>query len=105
MISHLHSNIHDAAIDHAAKSLGIVYDLCKQFEEQSDIVTESDHHNKPWCSKDIHLILELIKEQQIFQEHVNRQHHSFSKLKPILQQSPSKLMNTWLMNRIKKYKI
>ena len=82
MISHLHSNIHDAAIDRAAKSLGIVYHLCKQFEEQSDIVTESDHHNKPSCSKDIHLILELIKEQQIFQEHVNRQHHSFSKLKP-----------------------
>ena len=68
MISHLHSNIHNSAIDRAAKSLGKVYDLCKQFEEQSDLVPESDRHNKPSSSKDIRLIQELIKEQQLFQE-------------------------------------
>lgn len=105
MISRLHSNVHTSAMDRAAKSLGIVHDLCKQFEEKCELVAESDNHNKPSHSKDIRLILELIREQQIFQEQENRKHSSFSKIKPILQQSPSKSMTTWLLNRINKYKL
>ena len=105
MVSNLHSNVHKSAIDRAAKSIGIVHDLCQRFEEHSGIVPESDLHSKPSVSKDIDLVLQVIEEQRIFEEHPGRKHVSFSKIKPILQQSPTKIFTTWLADRICKYKL
>ena len=105
MVSNLHSNVHKSAIDRAAKSIGVVHDLCQQFEENSGLSPESDSHSKPSFSKDVDLVLQVIKEQQIFKEIPGRKHDCFSKIKPILQQSPSKVLTTWLTDRISKYKL
>lgn len=104
MITNLRSNTFDSAIHRAAKSIGVVHQVCSLFDEQSGINPGSDHHTKPLSEKDFKLVLEVLEEQKVFKDCVHRHHKSFRDIKSAFQQSPSKLMMTWLCGRIKAYK-
>ena len=103
MIRNLHSNVMDSAINRAAKSIGVVNQICSLFDQQNDVQPESDHHTQPGSQKDFNLVLKVLEDQRVFSKDGSRRHKSFKKIKPTLQQ-PSESMTSWLKDRIKNYK-
>ena len=51
MIRNLHSNVMDSAINRAAKSIGVVNQICSLFDQQNDVQPESDRHTQPGVKK------------------------------------------------------
>ena len=103
MIRNLHSNVMDSAINRAAKSIGVVNQICSLFDQQNDVQPESDHHTQPGSQKDFNIVLKVLEDQRVFSKDGSRQHKSFKKIKPTLQQ-PSESITSWLKDRIKNYK-
>jgi len=93
----------DSAVNRAAKSIGIVNQICCLFEAQSNVKHETDHHTKPSYEKDFKLVLKVLEDRQVFCERGNRSHNSFKKIKSLLKQ-PSESVSEWLNTRVMSYK-
>ena len=105
MIAGLHSNgTKQQLIDRAARSIGVVDNVCNIFESENEVNPDSDKHNKPSFEKDFNFVLELLEEEEVFQEQAGRCHASFKKIKYIFQHCPSKQLSSWIKERLKKYK-
>ena len=64
---------------------------------------ESDKHNPPSFMKDVKNVLEVLEEQNVFDQQAHRKHLSFSNFNTILQQCPSSHLKPWITTRIKTY--
>ena len=105
MVAGLHSNITQIkTIDHAARSIGIVDNVCNIFKSENEVNSDSDVHNKPSFDKDFQFVLELLVEEQVFQEQAGRYHGSFKNIKHTFQHCSSKQLSSWISERLKRYK-
>ena len=105
MITGLSSNaIKRQVIDRAARSIGIVDNVCNMFESANEACPDSDTHNKPCFEKDFGFILDLLEEEQVFREQLGRCHASFKNIKYIFQHCRSKQLSDWITEKLKKYK-
>ena len=91
------------AVNRVARSIGVLHDICSNFEEQNDVKPESDKHNPPSFMKDVKNVLEVLEEQNVFDQQAHRKHSSFSNFNTILQQCPSSHLKPWITTRIKTY--
>ena len=80
MIIGLHSS--DNAMDRAARSIGIVHQICETLAQDSS--TESAKHNRASFVKECKLMCDELVEQKIFEEQNVRSHPSFKNMKSLL---------------------
>jgi len=93
----------DSAVSQAAKSIGVVNQICCLFENQSNVKHEKDYHTKQSSEKNFKLVLKVLEDRQVFSERGSRFHKSFKNIKRVLKQ-PSEVVSEWLDVRIQSYK-
>ena len=69
------ANVRDRSISAAAKSIGVVDNICKAFESHVE-VNSSDHHPPPCFIRDLNLIL---NEQDVFSDQGTRKVSGYNK--------------------------
>ena len=89
------------AVNRAARSIGVLHDICCNFEEQNTATGESDKHIPPSFTKDVKSVLEVLQEQNVFEQQAHRKHASFSNFNTVLQQCPSSHLKPWITDKIK----
>ena len=66
LIGNLGSNTSPKALERAAKSLGVVQQVCRQFEEQAGATVNKPYASYPSFQKDLNKIVELLSKEQVF---------------------------------------
>jgi len=66
LIGNLGPNASSKAIERAAKSLGVVHQVCQQFEEQAGVTVNKPYASYPSFQKDLSKIVELLEKEQMF---------------------------------------
>lgn len=89
-------------MNHAARSIGVLHEICEIFEEQSSRKTASGNYNAP---SSLEMIVKVIIEEGIFGKQKGRKHRSFSNFNVILQQCPSKHLKEWILIKLKTHKL
>jgi len=72
------ANVRDRSISVAAKSIGVVNNICKAFESHVK-VNSSDHHPPPCFIRDLNLILVVLNEQDVFSDQGTRKISGYNK--------------------------
>ena len=103
MITGLHFS--NNSIDRAAKSIGIVHQICESFEQELVNYSESGQHKRASFIKECRLMYEVLIEQKIFEEHNGRSYSSFKNIKGLLQQCPKKKLLPYIIKRLKTYQL
>ena len=91
------------AVNRAARSIGVLHDICCNFEEQNLVKLESDKHAPPSFRKDVKNVLETLQEQNVFEQQAHRKRASFSNLNTILQQCPFSNLKPWIEDKLTTY--
>ena len=102
MIVGLHSS--DKAMDCAARSIGVVHQICEALAQDTPSSTESGTHNRTSFTKECKLMCNELVEQKIFEEQSERS-HQFGNIKSLLQQCPNKQLLSYITVKLKKYQI
>ena len=76
LITNLHSNASSSvnnnsvypnnAVNRAARSIGVLHDICTNFEKQNEVKAESGNYNPPSFMRDIQNVLEVLEELNVF---------------------------------------
>ena len=66
------ANVTEKSISIAAKSIGVVNNICKVFESEVEAQSSSDHHPPPSFKRHLDLILVALNEQDVFADSGNR---------------------------------
>ena len=86
VLRNLQSNIQTTTITRAANSIGIVQEICDQFDKEASNKKGSGKHTVPSSQKDISLIVESLEEEPaVLMKKTNRSHSSFKLTKSILE--------------------
>ena len=86
VLRNLQSNIQTTTITRAANSIGIVQEICDQFDKETSNKKGSGKHTVPSSQKDISLIVESLEEKPaVLTKKTNRSHSSFKLTKSILE--------------------
>ena len=93
------------AINRAARSIGVLHDICKKFEQSDSLKQYSDKHSRPSSMKDINHIVDILDTERVFEIKNKRKYPSFQNLNAVLQQSPSKHLKEWISDRLKSYNL
>ena len=93
------------AVNRAARFIGLLNELCDLFEDQNKVSPESGNHNKPSLEKDVKLIVDVLKEVDVFDIKQRRKHRSFSNIGRILQQCPSGHLKPWILSKLDAYNL
>ena len=100
MITGLSSNATKRqVIDRAARSIGIVDNVCNMLESANEPFPDSDTHNNHALRNTLDLL-----EEQVFQEQIGRCDASFKHIRYIFQHCPSKQLSNWIKEKLKKHK-
>ena len=75
-------------MDHAARSIGIVHQICETLVQDGSM--ESGKHKRASFTKECKLMCDELVEQNIFEEQNGRNHPSFKNIKGLLQWCPKK---------------
>jgi len=78
------------AINRAACSIGVLHDICKEFEQSNSLKQDSDKHSRLSFVKDTNQIVDVPDTERVFEIQDKRKHHSFQNMNALLQQCPSK---------------
>lgn len=92
------------AINRAARSIGVLHEICEVFEEQSSRKFASGNHNAPSLLKDVEMVVKVLEDEDVFGKEKGRKHPSFDNFNVILQQCPSKHLEKWISTKVKTYK-
>ena len=103
LITGLHSS--NNSINRAAKSIGIVHQICENFEQEVVSYSESDKHNRASFVKECRLMYNELIEQKVFEEHKDRSYSSFKNIKGLLQQCPKKELLLYINRKLKTYQL
>ena len=76
VIRYMGSNVQPPSLVRAAKAIGVVNSVCTVIEEETGGRSESDHHSKPFSSKDFKQLLEQIIEHKLCKVLPMRRHTS-----------------------------
>ena len=86
VLRNLQSNIQTTTITCAANSIGIVQEICDQFDKETSNKKGSGRHTVPSSKKDISLIVESLEEEPaVLRKKPKRSHSSFKLTKSILE--------------------
>ena len=66
------ANVTNKSISVAAKSIGVVNNICKAFESEVEAKSSSDHHPPPSFTRDLNMIIVVLNEQDVFSDHGTR---------------------------------
>lgn len=103
ILRHKGSNIQPSSVERAAKSIGTVHRVCQAFEDQ--IKNRNDRHPYPSFEKDLNIILEVLKEIDIFSIKPNRIHATFPMHQVLLENFDVKKFKVWAKTHILKNKL
>ena len=79
------ANITDKSISVAAKSIGVVKNICKVFKNEVEAQSSSYHHPSPSLKRDLDLILAALNEQDVFVDHGSREVAGYNKHHDLLE--------------------
>jgi L1 cell adhesion molecule like protein len=100
IIRHLHSNIQPHSIVKAARSIGVVNDVCSLFESKTTGKADSGQHQKPGFSKDSSHILDELVINKVFQVIEGRRHSTLSIKQCLLEDVDREEIETWILEKI-----
>lgn len=93
------ANVTDKSISVAAKSIGVVSNICKVFANEIEAECSSDHHPIPSFKKDLDLILTTLSEQDVFVNHGNRKLIGYNKHHGLLEKYNYTNIQEWLTSK------
>jgi L1 cell adhesion molecule like protein len=96
MITRLESNIHSKSLCRAAKVIGIVDEICRNFGAENN-QHESDLHRKPSFNKDFQLIHDTLTQMQVFNYIPNRKHTFVALSKNLLPSVDNNRIKEWII--------
>jgi len=104
MIRGLHSNVTPKALHRAAKSVGIVHQVCGNITSQTGIYQESGRHKRPEFNKECSKMVEQLQEQRVFTS-LGRKPSVYRHIKSVLQQYSKKEIKVWIIKKYGTYKM
>ena len=93
----MEANVTHKSISVAAKSIGVVNNICKVFENEVEAQSSSDRHPSPSFKKDLDLILAALNEQDVFVDHGSREVAGYNKHHGLLEKYNYANIQEWLM--------
>ena len=90
------ANVTDRSISVAAKSIGVVNNICKAFENHVEANSSSDHHPPPCFIRDLNLILVVLNEQDVFSDQGTRKVSGYNKRHGLLEKYNYANIQEWL---------
>jgi L1 cell adhesion molecule like protein len=104
VMNHLQSNVQPSAINRAAKSIGVVHNVCSKFESQTSVrkAVNEQHgrHNKPSIMKDFNVVNTVLKENEVFKVTTGRKHSQISIKKCLLESIDSDKIEDWIIDKV-----
>ena len=64
------------AVNRAARSIGVLHEICNTFENQTGVGLASGNNNRPSLVKDVEMVVKVL-EEDTFGSTKGRKHHSF----------------------------
>ena len=61
----IQSNIQPSSIIQKARAIGVVNKICQTFRDEMSVQSTSDIHRKPSHTKDLNMLLDVLKEKHI----------------------------------------
>jgi len=104
LIGNLGPNANPKAIERAAKSLGVVHQVCRQFEEQAGATINKPYASYPSFQKDFNKIVELLDKEQMFCVRNGRSLKTY-KESPLMSSFNWKNVGEWVKSKLIKVKI
>ena len=99
VIRHMGSNIQPPTLVRAAKSIGLIDDICRVFEQETAGKDESERHRKPSNLKDFRRILSQLIESEVFRK-LNKRKCSISLRHCLLDKLDEEQMHSWIIERV-----
>ena len=98
----MESNIQTSSIIRAARAIGVVKKICQTFRDEVSVQSTSDIHRKPSHTKDLNMLLDVLKEKHIFDIIPGRRHGFISRLnsQPLLGSVSNENIQDWIIERI-----
>ena len=103
MMRGLGSNITPQCVERASKALGIVEEVCTNFEKSSNINPTKDYHSVPSFERDLQRLKEQLVAEEVFIIKEGRHHQRFRKHEQFLSSINWKKMNDWVKQQILNY--
>lgn len=104
MVRALHSNVTPKALSRAAKSVGIVHQVCENITLASGIYQESGHHTRPAFNQECARMVEQLQECRVFAS-LGRQPAVYKHIKSVLQQYSKQEIKEWIIQKYGTYKM
>ena len=60
-LSRMESNVQPKSIEKAGRAIGFVDEICRSFSDELSVQAASDIHHKPSYTKDLNIILDVLK--------------------------------------------
>ena len=77
----LGANKTEKAIFRVGKTVGSLFRTTENFDKQDNVTPPSGSHSEKSNAKDLKKIINILHQQQVFQQKDGRKHKSFTKLK------------------------
>ena len=102
VLQNLQSNVQVASITRAAKSIGVVHEICQQFEKETSMSkSQSGRHKMPMMNREVNLIVEALTESpSVLDQFPNRCHKSFTFKESLLQKFDREAIEEWMIDII-----
>ena len=101
VLSNVGANITPTVIVRAAKSIGLVNEVCHTFEESVDSSFNSGRHSVAEDQEDLDAVLKILQENRIMQYCEGRRHSAFEKPWNISATIASSELHKWLKKLLK----
>ena len=99
MLRNIGPNANNCSVDRAAKSLGVVSQVCKTFEAESSIVTTKPYSSYPSFQSDLEKMTTLFVDEKVFDKQEGRRVKLYNK-QPLLTTFNWKNVSTWVKSKI-----
>ena len=86
VVRNMGANVCEAAIICASRSIGIVDEVCRCFEESLNVHQTAGSHDIPSDSRDFKVILETLLEKEVFADKGRRSHSQFKRNCTLMEQ-------------------
>ena len=93
------ANVTNKSISVAAKSIGVVNNICKAFESEVEAKSSSDHHPPPSFTRDLNMIIVVLNEQDVFSDHGTRKVSGYNKCYGLLEKYNYANIQDWLTSK------
>ena len=100
VIRHMGSNIQPPSLVRAAKSIGVVHEICSLLEKEVRGKAESDRYLAPSFTKDFTLLLDELTNCEVFKKKAKRRHPSFRFKHGLLEQFDKEKLLDWLTENV-----